>query len=99
MLNNENPVERRYSDFTMLSDYLATSYMDQILPELPKKFSIVSDVRKIFVQPVEDLEIRRKALADYLNFLIKNQTILKDKILNKFLKDKRKFEVILEEHK
>ena len=59
----------------------------------------MNNVYKMFVEPTEDLELRRKSLEDYLNFLLKNEIIMRDKILKKFLNEKQKFEEILEEHK
>jgi hypothetical protein len=90
-------VDRRYSDFTMLQDYILSTYMSDglIIPMLPEKESIVGNISKLVSTP--NLEERRQGLEQYLNDLINQETIHIDEILHRFLTEKSKFEIILKE--
>lgn len=71
-----NPVQRRYSEFVYLWDCLVRRYPFRLLPALPPKR----------IGPDEHfLELRRRGLARFLNFVINHPVIKDDGFLAVFL--------------
>lgn len=59
-------VERRYTDFEMLHDYILSAHQGSVIPKLPEKDSLIGNVTKIFVERRDKLEERRDGLERYL---------------------------------
>lgn len=49
-------VDRRFSDFDMLHEYILNKFKGVILPKLPEKDGLIDNISKFFSVPKEKLE-------------------------------------------
>lgn len=78
---DELTVHRRFRDFRWLHDRLATRFRGMVLPPLPEKNAMQSK----FQSDEKFLEVRRRALAVFLNRLAAHPVLLTSEELKAFL--------------